>query len=172
MLDWPYAHLLINHFPIILTYLGLAAVIVALATRRRSAWLYALATLTLAGLAVYPAVLTGSQAAPIMEKLWYVDERAVDDHEKAGEIAQWILLGMGALSAYGWWRMVRARPVAGDAAERAARELPVVLRVAVLVAALAGSGAIAFAAFEGGMIVHKATRLAQPPSGASDPGSP
>ena len=166
MLDWPYAHLLVNHFPIILTYLGLAAALVAVVRRRRVAWLYALVTLTLAGAGAYPALLTGQQAGPVMEKRWYVEEAAVDAHEEAGETALWILLAMGALSAYGSWRLLRSRVVVGNEAGAFARDLPMVLRAAVVIAALAGAAAVSYAAYEGGMIVHKAPRLDTPPGTA------
>lgn len=162
MLDWPYAHLLVNHFSIILTYVGLAAVLLAVVRRRRALWLYAVATLTLAGLAAYPAVLTGQRAAPVMERLWFVEEAAVDDHEKAGERAQWILLAMGTLSAYGWWRLLRSRGKPETVGGTVASELPLALRSAVLVAALSGAAAVAFAAYEGGYIVHKAPRITTP----------
>lgn len=177
MLDWPYAHLLVNHFSVVLTYLGLAAVLLAVARRRRALWLYAVATLTLAGLAAYPAVFTGERAAPALERQWFVDEAAVDEHEEAGERAQWLLLAMGALSGYAWWRLVRTRGETGsaatggdtrdarDARDALGRALPAVLRGALVVAAVAGSAAVAFAAYEGGFIVHKAARLAEPPTG-------
>lgn len=50
MLACPYAHLLVNHFSVILAYVGLAAILLAAVRRRRALWLYAVATLTLAGL--------------------------------------------------------------------------------------------------------------------------
>lgn len=172
MFNWPYAHLVLNHFPIILTYVGVAAVLFALVRRRRVAWLYAVVTLTLAGLGAYPAVLTGTQAAPIMEKLWYVDEAAVDDHEEAGERAMWVLLAMGALSAYSWWRLVRTRDPVVDEGEGLARDLPVALRSAVVVTALLGAAAVGWASWEGGMVVHKAPKIAAPPGAVPTPGAP
>lgn len=166
MLDWPYAHLLVNHFSVILTYVGLAAVVLAVVRPRRALWLYAFATLTLAGLAAYPAVFTGERAAPVMERKWFVDEAAVDDHEQAGERAQWILFAMGALSAYGWWRLLRPRGNPGSAGETVASEPPLALRSAVFVTALAGAAAVAYASYEGGYVVHKAPRLTAPPASA------
>lgn len=172
MLDWPYAHLLVNHFSIILTYVGLAATLLAVVRRRRSIWLYAVATLTLAGLAAYPAVFTGERAAPVMERQWFVDKATIAEHEEAGEVAQWILIGMGALAAYGWWRLLRTRSeaAAGNAPESLESALPIALRSALVVAALAGAASVAYTAFEGGFIVHKSTRLAAPPAGAQAAG--
>lgn len=163
MLDWPYAHLLVNHFSVILTYVGLGAALLAVVRGRRALWLYSVATLTLAGLAAYPAVFTGEQAAPVIERQWYIDEAAVDEHESAAELAQWILLAMGAVSAFGWWRLVRADGrTESTGSDAVSRELPAALRGAVVVAAFAGAAAVAFASYEGGFIVHKAPRLQAP----------
>src|SRR4029079_14574438 len=42
VLTWPNIHLYINHFPVILSVLGLGAAIAALIFRRRGLWLYAI----------------------------------------------------------------------------------------------------------------------------------
>lgn len=172
MLDWPYAHLLINHFAIILTYVGLAATLLAVVRGRRGLWLYAVATLTLAGVAAYPVAFSGEEAAPAMKRLWFVDEAAIEDHEQAGERAQWILMAMGALAAYSWWRLTRPRAQTADPADALASALPLALRGAMVVAALIGAAAVAYAAYEGGFIVHKADGLgpnAVAPPGAVEP---
>ena len=38
-MNWPYIHTLINHFPIILTVVGCAVLLLALLTNRRAVWL-------------------------------------------------------------------------------------------------------------------------------------
>lgn len=175
MLDWPYAHLLVNHFSVVLTYVGLAAALLAAMRRRRALWLHAVVMLTLAGLAAWPATFTGQRAAPAMERQWFVDEAAVDDHEEAGEVAQWVLLAMGALSGYGWWRLVRSSGAparVASTADELAHQLPLALRSAVLVTALAGAASVAYAAYEGGFIVHKASRLTSPPGRRPAVGAP
>src|SRR5436853_531461 len=60
--NWPYIHIVINHFPIILTIVGSAVLALALVVRHRGLWLYALGTLTLAGASVYPVFFAGDKA--------------------------------------------------------------------------------------------------------------
>ena len=50
MISWPYAHLLINHFPVVLSVSALAITILALLLRRRGLWLTAMGAMTVAGL--------------------------------------------------------------------------------------------------------------------------
>jgi uncharacterized membrane protein len=154
-LDWPYIHTLINHFPIILTVVGSAVLALALVTRRRAIWLYALATLTLAGLCAYPAFFTGDEAGDAQRKTWYIVQAMVHEHEDAADFALASLLVMGAVSAYAWWRMLR----------REVTTLPPVwLRVvAALVAALTLS-VVTRTAYLGGKIVHESPKLSAPPS--------
>ncbi|HXI98911.1 MAG TPA: hypothetical protein VNG73_08205, partial [Gemmatimonadaceae bacterium] len=44
-LSWPYAHLLINHFPVVLSISALAVAILALLLGRRGLWLTAMGAL-------------------------------------------------------------------------------------------------------------------------------
>ena len=59
MLSWPYAHLLINHFPVVLSISALAVAILALLLGRRGLWLTAMGALTAAGASIYPVFYTG-----------------------------------------------------------------------------------------------------------------
>lgn len=99
-MDWPYVHLLINHFPIILTVTGAAAALAALVLRRRGLWLYAVASLTLSALAIYPAFFTGDEAKDTLERLhpWYIVRGSIDSHEEAAEVTLWVLLAMGLVT--------------------------------------------------------------------------
>src|SRR5205823_4706578 len=81
MMNWPYLHITINHFPIILTVVGSAVLVLALVVRRRGVWLYALATLTLAGASIYPAFFTGDRAAHAVRDTWYILRAAVEEHD-------------------------------------------------------------------------------------------
>jgi hypothetical protein len=152
--NWPYIHTLINHFPIILTVVGTAVLLLALVTGRRALWLYALATLTLAGLAVYPAFFTGDQAADAVRDTWYIVRDMVREHDGSAEWAMWTVLPMGAASAYAWWRMLR-REVTGLP--------PAWLRAVVVVLALLGVSVIARTAYLGGKIVHDSPKLETAP---------
>lgn len=155
-MDWPYLHILINHFPIILTVVGSAALLLALITKRRDVWLYALVTLTLAGLSVYPAFFTGGQAAHAVRKTWYIVHAMVEEHDDAAGYALTFLLALGAASAYAWWRMLR-REVDGIP--------PVWLRVVLAILTAVTLSVVVRTAYLGGRIVHDSPKLVNPPSG-------
>ncbi len=139
-------HLMINHFPVILSMLGAAAAAVAFITRRRTVLLYALATLTLAGASVYPAFWSGGEAEEKIEERWYVDRQQLHEHEESAEVANVILLVTGALSAVSWWMMLRTkREVAPGLA----------LLSGVLILGLASAGSVAWTSWQGGFIAIK-----------------
>lgn len=100
-------HLMINHVPVILSFLGAASAVGAFITRRRAVLVYALATLTLAGASVYPAVWSGDAAEEQVEQRWYVDRTQAKEHEEAAEAAMWMLLVTGVVSAAAWWLTLR-----------------------------------------------------------------
>lgn len=169
-MNWPNTHVLINHFPIILTIMGAAAVVVALLLRSRAIWLYGVASLTLAGITAYPTVWAGERAEEAVEHAWYVEPGAIHNHEEAGELTLWILLAMGLVSAYAWWRGARA-----DDHEPLVRRPgpPMWLRLLVLVLALAGAGAVAWTSLLGGRILHESAIVRGPrPAGVPAPARP
>lgn len=148
-MDWPHLHLMVNHFPIVLTLLGTAAAILALLTGRRVVWLYAVATLTLAGISVGPAFLTGDQAGDVVRTWPHVDRRVVHTHEESADTALWVVLAMGVCAAYAWWRLARTGGVE--------MTLPGWLRGLVFVLAVAGSLTVAYTGLKGGEIAHGST---------------
>jgi uncharacterized protein (DUF983 family) len=143
-MNWVYLHLMTNHIPVILTGLGTLAVIVALVTKRRVVWLYALATLTLSGLSVYPVFLFGGQAGDIVEQHDKTLEKKVDEHDAAASFALASVLIAGAIAAYGWYRLTRPN----------ALFLPVWYRVVVLLVALWAMSVVVRTALLGGEIRH------------------
>jgi len=163
MMNWPYLHILINHFPIILSVVGTTALLLALIVRQRIVWLYALATLTLAGLSIYPVFFTGDRAADAVEHTWYIVREMVREHDDSAGWALPAVLLMGAASAYTWWRMVR-REVTGLP--------PVWLRAVVSVLAIFGLSVVIRTAYLGGKIVHDSPKLATPPSCAATSTAP
>ena len=153
--NWPYIHTLVNHFPIILSVVGTAVLVLAFITGRRGVWLYAVATLTLAGLSVYPAFYSGDAAAHALRNTWYVVHAMVEEHDDAAGFALASLLIAGAINAYVWWRLVR-RDVAALP--------PRWLRVVVLLVSLWAVSVVARTAYLGGKIVHESPKLAAPPT--------
>lgn len=160
-MNWPYIHTLINHFPIILMVVGTGVLLLALIVRRRGVWLYALATLTLAGLSIYPVYFTGDEAADAVRNTWYIMRPMVDEHDAAAGFALASVLIVGVASAYTWWRMLR----------REVTTLPPVwLRTVVAVLAIWALSVVARTAYLGGKIVHDSPKLQTPPPGAVSTG--
>ena len=154
-MNWPYIHILINHFPIILTVVGTVGLLLALVVRQRALWLYALASLTLAGLSIGPVYFTGDQAGDAVENTWYVVHSMVNEHGDAALFALISSLIVGVASAYTWWRMVRRETMGLP---------PVWLRTVVTVLAIWGLSVITRTAYLGGKIVHDSPKLATPPA--------
>ena len=113
MISWPYIHLLVNHFPVVLTAVGLVAALGGLALHRRGLWLYAMGTLTVAGIIVYPVHLTGDQAEGALHGSWYIRPGAIDAHDSVAGIATVMIILSGLVCAYALWRTLR-RPTEGS----------------------------------------------------------
>lgn len=159
-MNWPYIHTLVNHFPIILSVVGTAVLILALIVRRRAVFLYAFVTLTLAGLSAYPTFFTGDEAADAQRHTWYIVQSMIREHDAAAGFALWSLLIAGAVSAYAWWRMLRREPLVLP---------PVWLRVVAIIIAVWSLSVVVRTAYLGGQIVHESPRLASPPPGFVPP---
>lgn len=151
-----YVHILINHFPIILSLVGAAAAVLALVRPRRTLWVYAVATLTLAGLSAYPTVLAGHQAEDSIEKMPYASRRAIHAHEEAGELAMWVLLATGVIAAYAWFRTSQSAPRDETFAA------PGWLRALVAAGAVASAGTTSYAAKMSDPIMHYSPTLPHP----------
>ena len=163
-MNWPYIHILINHFPIVLSIVGTAVLLLALIVRQRAYWLYALATLTLAGLSIGPVYISGDQAGDAVRNAntWYIVRAAVDEHDAAAMFALISVLAVGVVSAYTWWRMLRRETMGLP---------PTWLRTVVAVVAVWSVSVVARTAYLGGKIVHESPKLVTPPSGlATSPG--
>jgi uncharacterized membrane protein len=175
-------HILINHFPVILTIVGTACALLGLVVPKRGVWLYATATLFLAGLSVIPTFLTGDPAADQLRDTWYVTRQAIHAHDEAAEWTLWGLIIMGLIAAYAWWRAWRRETVVvvaethtdrGDIATpavvRSPAGLPGWLRALVVVSALFGCSLVYRTAALGGDIVHHSEILRTTPRPASVP---
>ncbi|MFL5464325.1 MAG: hypothetical protein ACJ8AB_05210 [Gemmatimonadaceae bacterium] len=157
MLSWPYAHLLINHFPVVLSVCALATTALALLLGRRGLWLTAMGSLTVAGLFAYPVHLTGEKAGDALNNPWYVHAGAIEAHDDAARIAMIVILLAGAFAAYSWWRTVK----------RPSELLPGWMRLGVALWSLAAVGTVTYTAYLGGKIIHESPvlQLKQAPAG-------
>jgi len=159
MFSWPYSHLLINHFPVVLSVVALGTAILALLVRRRGVWQTAMAALTVAGLFIYPVHFTGDEAGEALEHTWYIKRSVVDAHDKAAGIAMWVILIAGAFAAYSWWRSLK----------RPQENLPAWMTSGILIGALAAVASVTYTAYLGGKIIHEAPILNAPSAPAGLP---
>ena len=148
-IDWPYVHVTINHFPIVLASLGAGVALLALIRGKRGLWLYTMATMTLAGLSVYPAYFTGDQADQYLNDPWYIKSGAIDAHNAAANYALAALLVVGAFCAYGWWRALRYRE----------EPIPGFVRTIVFLGTMLSFAILTRTAYLGGKIVLEAPVL-------------
>src|SRR5258707_15645979 len=96
MISWPYAHLLLNHFPVVLSIAALTVAILALLLNRRALWLTAMGALTAAGLFVYPVFLTRNEADHSLKDPRYVHPTPTEAHDQSAGLPQWESLNAGA----------------------------------------------------------------------------
>jgi uncharacterized membrane protein len=157
MLSWPYVHLLLNHFPVVLSVSALAVSVLALIVRRRGLWLTAMAALTVAGLFIYPVHFTGDKADHALNDPWYIRPAVLEAHDAAALWALWVILIVGAFAAYCWWRSLK----------RPADIIPAWMQWGVFVGALLAVATVARTAYLGGKIIHEAPilHLEAPPAG-------
>jgi uncharacterized membrane protein len=157
IMSWPYLHLLINHFPVVLSAAALSVVILALLLNRRGLWLTAMGALTAAGVFVYPVFFTGNKADHALNDPWYIHPGTIEAHDQAATWAVWVIVIAGAFAAYSWWRSLK----------RPAEVIPVWMRAGILVGALLAVSTVARTAYLGGKIIHEAPvlQLKQPPPG-------
>ncbi len=144
MLSWPYAHLLINHFPVVLSISALGVSILAMLFKRRALWLTSMGSLTVAGAFIYPVFLTGNKAEHVLKDAWFVRPGVAKAHDDAALFALWIILIAGAFAAYCWWTSVK----------RPADIIPTWMRAGVFVAAALSVAVVARTAYLGGKIIH------------------
>jgi uncharacterized membrane protein len=160
-MDWAHIHLMLNHFPIILVVIGAAAAVLATLVPRRGTWMYAAASLTLAGLFVIPTYFTGEPAEKALNRPWYITRDSIHAHESAALISAILVGAVALIAAFGWRRMVRYPRETS---------LPGALRIALLVGSLVASAHIFYTSLLGGRIVHDSPVLQGPrPAGIPAP---
>ena len=152
-MTWPYLHALINHFPIVLVVIGALAVLLAAMVERRAIWMYALSTLTLAGLTIYPAWWTGDRANHVVRKAWYVVPDSIHTHSAAADITLWIVGVTGALALISLITLARTREALSPAKG---------FRVLVGLGALVSFCSVGYTAYLGGKIVIESPILTSP----------
>ena len=143
-------HLLLNHWPIIGTFIGTGLLLVALGARSNDLKQVTLAFFGLMALVGIPTYLSGNLVQDLIRQEPGVVERLVDTHQGAALLALIALLLTGAMAWIGLWQMRRhSRPAGWTMA-------------GVVAAALVTVGLMTVAGNTGGAIRHPEILTGEP----------
>jgi len=146
-MDATHLHLIVNHLPIMGSFLAVPVLILAL-WRRQEPYVFAAAALLLAlgGVGAVVADQTGDRAEEAVEDLPGVSEHLIHEHEERAEVAVplAVVTGLAGLAVLGW--SLRRREVSLPAGG------------VVLVLAVATAGVAAWTGQAGGLIRHTELR--------------
>jgi len=131
-------HPMLVHFPIALLIVGFLAELAGLLLRKDWLARAALLLLVLGTLGAVSAVLTGQREEDRIVETPAI-EHTLEEHEEAGEFTMWFFVVIAAARIFTAWR----------------KNLPKAVSWVVLVAWLAGLGAITKTAWHGGHLVYK-----------------
>jgi hypothetical protein len=145
-MDWIQGHLLINHLPVIGTWIGTGVLAWGIVTRKEEVRRLALGLLAIVALSAAPAYLSGSEAEDRAQDLPGVSSADVGDHEAAASVSLGgcVVLGLvaiGILLVFRRQKAIAAGWLAG-----------------VLCLALVCSALLAWTAHLGGVIRHPEIR--------------
>jgi uncharacterized membrane protein len=158
MYTFTHLHLLLNHFPIIVTILGLLLIAVAVWRNSDALARVALAFFVGGALSALPTYLTGESAEDAVRHLPGVTREIIETHSDSALISAIFVGLLGVFALWALWRF------------RAAVTLPTwVVRVA-LVASIIGSGLMSWTGLLGGQVRHTEVRPGYvAPSGPAEP---
>jgi hypothetical protein len=122
--------------------------------------MYALVSLTLAGITVYPAWASGHKAVGALRHAWYIEHDTIHAHSSAAYVTLWIVGITGALALISLITLARTREAVSPAR---------ILRILVGLGALLSICSVGYTGYLGGQIVVDSTILASPTPPAALP---
>ncbi len=157
-MDATHIHLVLTHFPIVGSLLGIGVLIYGLAINNDQVKIVALSIFILMSLLTIPVFLSGEGAEETVEHISGVSENLIEVHEELAEKAIWLMGILGVVSLIGIISILR----------KASFAKPVSLIVLIL--SLATFGLFAKVGNLGGQIRHSEIRTTntQVPSDESD----
>src|SRR6267378_3625687 len=148
-MDFPHLHLLLNHFPIIGTIVGVGLFLISFLVKTDDVRRSSLIVFVVMALLTIPAFMTGVGAQEKMVTDSSVSNTLIQRHEGAAELAVWFMEITGALAVVGLWQSAR-------------RTSPGRLNTtAILAFSLVTAGLMARTGNTGGEIRHLEVRSAQ-----------
>jgi uncharacterized membrane protein len=140
-MDLTHLHLLLNHFPIIGTIIGIGIMLWGLIKKEYNIQKTVLGLWVILTLLTFPVMKTGEEAEETIENIPGISEQIMHEHEEAAEFALWMMVGLGLLSL--------AALLMGQK-NNLGKKLPVV----AFIFSLAVFGAMARTGYLGGQIRH------------------
>jgi uncharacterized membrane protein len=145
-LNLPHLHLLLNHWPIIGTFIGVGLLFAAFYMRSEDIKQVTYALFGVVALMAIPAYLSGNAADSATSELGF-DKQLVASHEGAALLAFIFLELTGVLALWGLWRFARSEK---DSVSRA----PAWVSPAVFLSSIVTAGLMTLAGTTGGDIRH------------------
>jgi uncharacterized membrane protein len=100
-MDLTHLHLLLNHFPIIGTIIGIGIMLWGLIKKEYNIQKTVLGLWVILTLLTFPVMKTGEEAEETIENIPGISEQIMHEHEEAAEFALWMMVGLGLLSLAG-----------------------------------------------------------------------
>ena len=155
-MDLVHLHLLLNHFPIVGTFLTLGLLLVGILKKNHSLITTSAYLMLVLALLTIPAFYTGEPAEEVIEHLPGISHNFIHQHEESAELAFLVMLLSGAV-ALGYILLQRLEaPIA--------KYIPMVLLAATVLTAIF----MARAGNEGGKIRHSELQTSQQTNGMLD----
>jgi hypothetical protein len=145
-MNWAHVHLLLNHLPVIGTFIALALLVLGIVARNQSVARTSLGISLCMGLAAIAVYFTGEPAEEAVEHLSTISKSAIETHEAAALAATLTLVAMGLLAGHALLRSRRGQVLARP------------YLFALLIANAVPAGLSAWTANLGGKIHHEEIR--------------
>ncbi len=97
-MDATHIHLVLTHFPIVGTIIGIGILAYGLYSNADSIKKTALVTFVIMAVLTFPVFLSGEEAEDSVEQIAGVSEYLIEDHEELAEKAIWLMGLLGAMS--------------------------------------------------------------------------
>ena len=108
-MDATHFHLILTHFPIVGTFIGIGILVYGQISRDDSIKKVALSVFIIMSLLTIPVFLTGEGAEESVEHLAGVSKSIIEEHEELASIAIWIMGLLGVISLVGLYSIIKKR---------------------------------------------------------------
>jgi len=153
-------HLLINHVPILATFFSIGILVWGMVAKSEAIKKVAMAGFLVAGLFVIVAFQSGESAEDIVEDYPAVTHDAIEEHEEAAAVAQWLTILLGIGGAAGLYMV-----------QKNTKGVQNFLWVMLVFGAVT-AGYLSYTAYEGGLIRHPEIENSSADAASSqDPGA-